>query len=245
MRRLKPVAWLLGIVGLWGTVACAADARSAVLRVDGDGTYDLGARVVRCEKGKAVGLWVEARRALTLANVVVEGCEVGILVRTGENEEGSATAAEPRVRVQGMTVRATLVGIWLAGNGGIASDNIVGGAKYGFVVTGDDNVITTNQSNDNSVDGFLITGDRNVLEGNEARRNGGVGIHVASMVPLVGNRKAIFALQDRGQGNTLQANTALANGLDLRDFTENCQELEPSNTWGGNTFETRQPACIE
>jgi Right handed beta helix region len=199
---------------------------------------------VRCAQGQAVGLWVEARRALTLANIVVEGCEVGILVRTGANEEGSATAAEPRVRVQGMTVRATLVGIWSAGNGSIVSDTIVGGARYGFMVTGDDNVITTNQSNDNSGDGFLVTGDRNVLEGNEARRNSGVGIHVASMVPVVGNRKAIFALQDRGQGNSLQANTALANGLDLRDFPENCQEPEPSNTWGGNTFETGQPACI-
>jgi hypothetical protein len=245
MRRLNLVAWWLGVVGLWGAVACAADVPSAVLRIEGDGTYDLGAHVVRCEQGKRVGLWVEGRRALTLANVVVEGCEVGVLVSTGANEEGSAAAAGPRVHVQGVTVRATAVGIWLAGNGSIASDNIVGEATYGFVVTGDENVITNNRSHNNSRDGFLVTGVRNVLEGNEARRNGGVGIHVASMVPLVGNRKAIFALQDRGQGNSLRSNTALANRLDLRDFTENCQELEPSNTWSGNTFETRQPACIE
>jgi hypothetical protein len=78
-----------------------------------------------------------------------------------------------------------------------------------------------------------------------ASRNGGVGIQVASMAPLVGNRKAIFALQGRGQGNSLRAHTALANKLDLRDFTGNCLELEPSDTWGGNTFETRQPTCIK
>jgi Right handed beta helix region len=245
MRRLNLVVWWLGVMGLWGAVACAADVCSAVLRIEGDGIYDLGAHVVHCEQGKWVSLWVEGRRALTLANVVVEGCEVGILVSTGANEEGVATAAVPRVHVQGVTVRATLVGIWLAGNGSIASENIVGGATYGFVVTGNENVITNNRSNDNFVDGFLVTGDRNVLEGNEARRNGGVGIHMASMVPMVGNRKAIFALQDRGQGNSLRANTALANRLDLKDFTENCLELEPSNTWSGNTFETRQPAYIE
>jgi parallel beta-helix repeat protein len=245
MHRLKLVAWLVGVVGLWSAVAFAADAGSAVLRVEGDGTYDLRGRVVRCEQGKPVGLWVEGRRAITLANVVVEGCEVGILVRAAATGEGSDAGAEQRVHVQGVTVRATSVGIWLAGNGSIASENIVGEATYGFVVTGDDNVLTDNRSNDNSVDGFLVTGDRNVLEGNKARRNGKVGIHVASMVPLVGNRKAVFPLQDRGQGNSLRANTALANRLDLRDFTENCLELEPSNTWSGNTFGTRQPACIE
>jgi hypothetical protein len=62
------------------------------------------------------------------------------------------------------------------------------------------------------------------------------------MVPLVGSRKAIFALQGRGQGNSLRAHTALANKLDLRDFTGNCLELEPSDTWGGKQQPLYVPA---
>jgi hypothetical protein len=62
------------------------------------------------------------------------------------------------------------------------------------------------------------------------------------MVPLVGSRKAIFALQGRGQGNSLRAHTTLANKLDLRNFTENCLELEPSDTWSGKQQPLYVPA---
>jgi hypothetical protein len=185
---------------------------------------------------------MESRIAVTVANAVVEGCEVGIMITDGATESTPGEEIQkPAAYVAGVTVRATTIGIWLAGNGGTATSNIVGGAEYGFVVTGDDYTLTHNQSNDNIHDGFLVTGDRNLLEGNEARRNQGSGIHVASMAPMVGKRRALFFIQDRGLGNVIRANLAMDNTRDLMEFAENCE----GNNWTNNIFETREPECIE
>jgi parallel beta-helix repeat protein len=70
--------------------------------------------------------------------------------------------------------------------------------------------------------GFAIMGHNNVLRGNRAIRNDGRGIVVS------------------GTGNRLSRNTALENGLDLRDTNGDCAH----NTWGQNTFKTSDPACI-
>jgi Right handed beta helix region len=218
----------------------------AALRLQHDGTYDLHGQVVRCKPGEKVGIWAQRRFALSVANAVIEGCEIGILVTSGATGDMPGDVIRDltqrgSARVEGVTVRATTVGIWLAGNGSTASNNIVGGAKYGIVVTGDDNTLTSNQSNDNIEDGFLVTGDRNLLEGNEARRNGGIGIHVARMVPMVERSRFLSFFQDRGLGNVIRGNIAIDNTRDLVEFAENCD----GNDWINNTFETRRPECIK
>jgi hypothetical protein len=245
MQKLESMWWVMGIVVLWGAVACATDVRSAMVHVEADGNVDFRGAVTRCEPDKPIGLWVNGSRAVTMTNLVIEGCEVGVFVSPGAPSEGYASDEAPRVRVRGMHIRRTTICFFLAGNGSIATDNISAGCDYGWVISGDENILQRNTSDDNTRDGYLITGDGNVLEDNQALRNGGVGIHVASMVPLVGDRKAIFAVQDQGLGNTIRENTALRNRLDIRDFTETCQELETNNQWSGNTFKTREPDCIE
>jgi Periplasmic copper-binding protein (NosD) len=214
----------------------------AALQLHQGGTYDLSGRVIRCEADQKVGIWAESHVALSVANAVIEGCEVGIVVTGGATEETPGLALRSQVaQVQGIRVLATNIGIWLAGNGGTVMSNIVGGAKYGFVVTGDDYTLVGNQSNDNLHDGFLVTGDRNLLKGNEARRNQGIGIHVASMAPIVGKRRALFFLQDRGLGNVIQENISTDNTNDLVEFAEHCD----GNDWGYNMFRTRSPECLK
>jgi parallel beta-helix repeat protein len=61
-----------------------------------------------------------------------------------------------------------------------------------------------------------------VLRGNRAIHNEGAGIIVT------------------GTGNRLTRNTALENSLDLWDTNGDCAH----NTWGPNTFQTSDPACI-
>jgi Periplasmic copper-binding protein (NosD) len=150
----------------------------AALLLQEDGIHDLSGQVIRCQPGEEVGIWAESSISLTIANVVIEGCEVGIMVtgRAINNMRGAMTQGVTQTwsaHVEGVTVqRDTTIGIFLSGNGSTATSNIVGGARYGIiVVTGDDNTLLNNQSNDNLQDGFLVTGDCNLLEGNEARRN--------------------------------------------------------------------------
>jgi Right handed beta helix region len=239
----------------------------AALLLQKDGIHDLGGQVIRCQPGEEVGIWAESSVSLTIANVVIEGCEVGIVVTGGatNNTRGEATqgvtpndlssSADIKSKsgqrwsahVEGARMRVTTIGIFLAGNGSTVVSNIVGGARYGIVVTGDDNTLINNQSNDNLKDGFLVTGDRNLLEGNEARRNGGVGIHVARMVPMVGDNRFLSFIQDRGLSNVIRGNTALDNKRDLVEFADCADPPFPplSNEWTNNIFRTRRPNCIE
>jgi len=238
----------------------------AALLLQEDGIHDLGGQVIRCQPGEDVGIWAESSLSLTIANVVIEGCQVGIVV-TGRatNMRGDvAQGLTPNVfssaadiksksgqrwsaHVEGARMRVTTIGIFLAGNGSTVVSNIVGGARYGIVVTGDDNTLINNQSNDNLKDGFLVTGDRNVLEGNVALRNGGVGIHVARMVPMVGDNRFLSFIQDRGLGNVIRENTALDNKHDLVEFADCADPPFPplNNEWTNNIFRTRRPNCIE
>ena len=223
----------------------------AALLLQEDGIYDFSGQVIRCQPGKEVGIWAESSLSVTITNVVIEDCEIGILVTgsaSNSNDRRGDVTQKGSAHVEGVTLRhVTTIGIFLAGNGGTATSNIVGGAKYGIVVTGDDNTLVNNQSNDNLQDGFLVTGDRNLLDGNEARRNGGAGIRVARMVPMVRDNRFISFIQDRGLGNIIRGNTALDNDLDLVEFADCADPPFPplSNEWTNNIFGTRRPKCIE
>ena len=224
-------------------------APAAVL-LQKDGTYDFGGQLIRCQRGETVGIWAESGTYLSITNVVVEGCEIGIVVTGAATKDAPGDAAQGLSQrssghVQGVRVRHNTIGIFLAGSASTASNNIVGETTYGIVVTGNDNIVTENQSNDNTKDGFLVTGDRNLLEGNEARRNGGVGIHVASVLPIVGVGRFVSFIQDRGLANVIRGNTALDNRRDLVEFAENCEDPFPGNQWISNVFATRRPTCIQ
>jgi hypothetical protein len=243
---------------------------SAALVLQQDGTHDMGGRMLRCQPGQSVGIWAEVRSNIILTNVNVEGCDIGVVVTGGSSSDASKKATlgvtQPSsIRVEHVFVRATTIGIFVSGNENTISNNIAGGAGYGIVVTGDDNTVTGNESNDNIADGFLITGDRNLVEGNQALRNGGVGIHVARMVPMVQNikgprllpdfqhvffrtRRVLRFIQDQALGNIIRGNTALENRLDLAEFAECASSPDDpplENEWVNNTFDTRRPDCIE
>src|SRR5215510_7083083 len=55
----------------------------AALLLQKDGIHDLRGQVIRCQPGEEVGIWAESGLSLTIANVVIEGCEVGIVVTRG------------------------------------------------------------------------------------------------------------------------------------------------------------------
>jgi parallel beta-helix repeat protein len=223
----------------------------AALVLQEAGIHDLGGQVIRCQRGEEVGIRTESSDSLTIANVVIEGCKIGIMI-TASTTNPSETV--PRgvkqnasAHLEGVKMQVTTIGILLAGNGSTVTGNVVGGAIYGIVVTGDDNVIMNNQSSDNYEDGFLVTGDRNLLEGNEARRNGGAGIRIARVVPMVGNRRILFFIQDTGSSNIIRKNTALDNNTDLVEFADCATPplLPLDNEWTNNAFGTRQPECIQ
>src|SRR5215475_14254891 len=109
-----------------------------------------------------MGIWAESSQpSLTIANVVIEGCEVGIVVTgnaTNNTRGDVAQGVTPNTlsssadiksqsgqtwsaHVEGARMRVTTIGIFLAGNGNTVESNIVGGARYGIVVTGDDNTL--------------------------------------------------------------------------------------------------------
>lgn len=243
------------LIGLKASFVAAIDGKDsaepvAALSIRQDGVYDLRNQAVRCQPGQRVGIRVENRSTLklTLTNVEVEGCEVGIMVTGSQSAKKSRDIAlgalpPPLVRLENVRVRKTTIGMLLSGDGGIVSDNIVGEATYGIVVTGNNYVLTGNRSTDNEKDGFLVTGDRNLLEGNEARRNKGVGIHIAAVVPLVGERKLVPFIRDYGLGNAVRGNVTLNNNRDLVEFAEfNLACVD--NSWINNTFQTREPECI-
>jgi copper-binding protein NosD len=212
----------------------------AALTLEGGRSYSLAGRVVRCQQGQRVGIAAQGREPMVISDVTVEGCEVGLAAA------GLSIRLE-RVLVRGEKLRGCTIGIFQSGSSGTATDNIVRGCAYGIVISGDQNTVERNQSNDNSADGILITGDSNSVVGNEALRNGQVGIHVASMAPMISPNKVLSFIQDLAVGNTIRENTALNNKVDLAEFGE-C-EAAPfpplPNDWSDNTFETRQPACID
>ena len=101
---------------------------TAALVLQQHGTYDLGSRVVRCQAGQKVGIWVESH-SITIANAIIEGCDVGIAVIAKTfTDSGSTTTI---THVTGARVSGALVGLFLAGSFGTVSENIVGGARYG------------------------------------------------------------------------------------------------------------------
>src|SRR5262245_57292782 len=163
---INAVLWMLMflMIALEGSFVRAAgqagDPRRppAALLLQKDGLHDMRGQVIRCQPGEEVGIWAESSLSLTIANVVIEGCEVGIVVTGGatNNMRGdvaqgltpntlsssadikSQSAQTWSAHVEGARMRVTTIGIFLAGNGSTVVGNIVAGSTYGIVVTGDD-----------------------------------------------------------------------------------------------------------
>src|SRR5262249_53259923 len=52
----------------------------AAMRLEGDRTYDFSGRVLRCQPDQGVGIVAESRGSLSVTNVTIDGCTVGIIV---------------------------------------------------------------------------------------------------------------------------------------------------------------------
>jgi Right handed beta helix region len=203
----------------------------AALTLRSDRSYDFSGQVLRCRPGESIGLLAESHGSLAITNVTVEGCAVGIVMM------GSSA------RLERVTVRnASGVCMLLAGADSIALSNVATGCTYGMAVLSNGNQIVHNSFNDNMVDGLLVTGDENLIEGNEALRNGGVGIHIARMVPMVGDDQFVSLIQDRSTANVIKNNRALENRVDLEEFGD----CDPGlfNEWADNTFKMGRPECV-
>jgi len=64
---------------------------------------------------------------------------------------------------------------------------------------------------------------------------------------MVGDKRFLSFIQDRGLGNVIRENTALDNKRDLVEFADCADPPFPplNNEWTSNIFRTRRPNCIE
>jgi len=240
-RSFLCAAAALVLFALYGTVADALDFPSisqprslgpAALTLRSDRTYDFSGRLLRCDRNEDVGIMAEGHGSLTVTNVTIEGCTVGILAM------GSS------VRIEHVTVRdVSGVCILLGGEGSLAVGNVATGCTYGLVVLSNGNRVVQNQFNDNVADGVIVLGDENLIEGNEALRNGGVGIHVVRTVAMIGDDEFVPLIQDRATGNAIRGNRALRNKVDIEEFG-GCAGPGLFNEWAENVFETGRPECV-
>jgi parallel beta-helix repeat protein len=210
--------------------AVVARFRKAAFTLRENGTYDFGSRVVRCQPGQQVGIAAEGSGNLTVTNVVIEGCEIGI-ASTGH-----------AVRVFDADIRDTIVCMFIMGSDMTISTNRATQCMYGIVVFGNENTIRDNEVTDNAADGILVTGDANVVSGNQVLRNRGTGIHVVRMVPMIAEGSFLPQIQDLATGNVLQGNNAANNNVDLEEFGDCDKGLR--NSWTDNQFGTKNPDCI-
>ena len=239
-RLLCPAAALV-LFALYGTVADALDFSSisqrrslgaAALTLRSDRTYDFSGNLLRCSPNEGVGIMAEGRASLTVTNVTIEGCTVGIM------------AVGSSVRIEHVTVRNTSgVCMLLGGEGSLAVGNVATGCTYGLVVLSNGNRVVQNQFNDNVADGVMVLGDENLIEGNETLRNGGVGIHVVTAVPMIGDDEFVPLIQDHATRNVIRGNRALQNKVDIEEFGR-CTNPGLFNEWTENVFETGRPECV-
>jgi parallel beta-helix repeat protein len=204
--------------------------REAAFTLRENRTYDFGSQVVRCRPGQQVGIAAESPGKLAVTNVVIEGCEIGIV--------SSGHAAS----VFDVDIRDAVVCMLITGNNGTISNNKATQCAYGIVVFGHENTISGNEVTDNTADGILLTGDGNVVSSNQALRNRGAGIRVVRMVPMTAEGSFLPQIQDLATGNVLQGNNAANNNVDLEEFGDCDKGLR--NSWTDNQFGTKNPDCI-
>jgi Right handed beta helix region len=243
-RSSRPIlfaATALVLFALYGTVADALDFASisqprslgpAALTLRSDRTYDFSGSLLRCDPNEGVGIIAEGRGSLSVTNVTIEGCAVGIM------------AVGASVRIEHVTMRnISGVCMLLGGEGGLAVGNVATGCAYGLVVLSNGNRVVQNQFNDNVADGVMVLGDENLIEGNETLRNGGVGIHVVVTVPMIGDAEFVPLIQDHATRNVIRGNRALQNKVDIEEFGR-CTGPGLFNEWIENVFETGRPECV-
>lgn len=116
---------------------------------------------------------------------------------------------------------------------------------YGiFTIDSDDNDIKGNEANGNSSGIYLERSNENRVKLNEANENKGIGILLSGsngneIERNEVNRNSLIGIYLQGFGNLIQKNSALRNGIDLRDT--NCGD----NRWEDNTFDTSDTsACV-
>jgi hypothetical protein len=155
-----------------------------------------------------------------------------------------------------------LDGFVVTGAGSTLSDNGVQNARHGFIVTGLDTDLDTNETEDLDGDGFVVDGDTPVLTTNSAQGNAGRGFVIGGASGLLDSNTAENNIADgfivTGSGNTLKTNNSKKNGgtgytVSGSDnhLDSNSAELNVSYEWvifannfdgGGNTRGSGFPA---
>ena len=114
----------------------------------------------------------------------------------------SITGSGSVLIAENVVTGATDDGFYFSGSNSKVVDNVIrdSGNEHedGFDISGDDNVLTGNQSISNGGDGFSITGDDNTLKSNSAKDNDGDG----------------FALVSGSDDDVFTSNVATANKAD-------------------------------
>lgn len=214
-------------------------------------------------QGTGAGVLVENHTGVTVKNGTVQFFDGGVVLRQGGDH--TLTGLEVTANV------GTLVSQWGEGIGLWESDgntvdgNVVSlnGPYAGIGLYGD---LTINGSDDNIVKNNEVvtnlTGPTEVIgirlepyaEGNMVADNTVTGSRLDGIAVFFGSTgnditgNTISAsgrdgvrLWDRTSGNTVSGNTSTNNAnFDLYDHHGHCN----ANTWSGNTYGTKSPACI-
>jgi hypothetical protein len=154
--------------------------------------------------------------------------------------DGNIIVRSDQNRLINVTATAGFVAaLTIGGNNNQLSDSIV--QCFSSIldacisVSGDGNRVLDNfvTSLNGSRAGLLISGNNNVVRRNRAINND------LGFSPQLGAGAGIVVT---GTGNDLRNNTSLENDpLDVRDTNGDCAH----NTWRSNTFQTRDPQCIQ
>jgi hypothetical protein len=141
------------------------------------------------------------------------------------------------------------IGFDVDGSHNLLANNI-GVGQVGFSVGGQANLLFQNSDAFELMFGFLISGDQNLLVSNQTSNGGNRGFGIAGAGnKLVGNMVTGYlqeGIRVSGGQNVMVRNTAQNNGTDLVDTHEDCD----GNQWHQNVFQTslagsiENPACI-
>jgi parallel beta-helix repeat protein len=158
----------------------------------------------------------------------VEGWDNRILHNTAMESDISVADTGVNNRLEKNTVTDTLYAFSDEGEGAKLTRNMAensGSAGFYLADTSFGAKLTGNKALNGPFNnfGFLINGDHTVLRKNTATNNG-TGIFIES-----------------DKNNKITGNTALSNGLDLREATSGCG----TNVWQKNAFVTKSQVCIQ
>ena len=184
--------------------------------------------VVRCARGRRVGMWIRAGGTTDLRGITVEDCPIGVVVESDEDADPQrltvqAEAAPPTIESVTVTAATCLVGIYVLGLQATVTSNIVQGCDYGIVVSGDRHLVNYNRITGVRYDGILVLRQNSIIRGNTVTRAGRYGISVTGMAPQIGPTAYLPIWRERARYNLIERNVVTQSGqVDLWQWPVYC-----------------------